>query len=392
MRKNHALKKWRGFVRNRQVRWLVMLSLLLVFIGVVIGGVESRMNAGFGRLSDSLYWAVVTLASVGYGDITPESLPGRLLTIPFIIIGVVLMSYMTATIASILTASRIREGRGLQKIDFERHVVVCGFNTHLDRVIDGIIAAAGRSIPDIVLVNSRTDSDNIAFVERFPAASIRFVSGDYTAEAALLRAAVDRASSAIILAEAGPDGQGKPDDRTLIAALAIKALSRQVEVCAELLDSANEVHLRRAGVDQIVYSGEFSGFLLSSSVMTPGIAQALREIMRTSGGNPIRRAAFPREMTGRSFAEAARDFLDRDGTILLGVITERRGFNMEDILVGDSDSIDDFIRRKFAEAGRNLETESKGRLTVTMNPGREYRITDRDYAVVLAPAGKEDSL
>ncbi|MHB9031253.1 MAG: ion channel [Candidatus Latescibacterota bacterium] len=383
---------WRLLFRNTQVRWLFLLSLLLILLMIMIAIAEEGVNDGFHCIWDSLYWAVVTLASVGYGDIVPRGHLGRVLTIPFIIISVVLMSFMTATIASILTASRIREGRGLQKINFQRHVVICGSNSHIDRVISGIISASGRAIPDIVLINSQPESANTTLVERFPEATVRFVSGDYTTESTLLRAAVDKASAVIIMADSGPEGQGKPDDRTLIAALAIKSLSRHVEICAELLDAANEVHLRRAGVDQIVFSGEFSGFLLSSSVMTPGITQALREMMRIDRGNAIRRLPFPREMQGNTFHAAALAFLEHDGSILLGVITERKTFNMEDLLTGDNNSIDDFIRRKFSEAGRNLEIETKGRLTVTMNPGRDYRITGDDFAVVLATKGRSATI
>ncbi len=46
--------------------------------------------------------------------------------------------------------------------------------------------------------------------------------------------------------------------------------------------------------------------------------------------------------------------------------------------------IDSFIRRKFEEAGRSLEVETKGRIAVSMNPGKDYRITSNDFAVILA--------
>ncbi len=389
-KKLHALKTRRHLLRDSRVRWIAALTLLLVFLVAAIHSVESASNERFRSVWDSIYWAVVTLATVGYGDITPQGSAGRLLAIPFIITGVVLMSYMTATIASILTATRIREGRGLQKISLQRHVVVCGSNTHIFRVIGGIISSAGRAVPDIVLINTRSESENIALIDRFPETNIRFVNGDYTVEATLRRAAVDKAAAVIILSDPGQEGTARPDDRTLIASLAIRSLSRQVEICAELLDSANEVHLRRAGVDQMVFSGEFSGFLLSSSVMTPGITQALREIMRTDRGGCIQRRDFPREMVGRTFHEAVREYMDLEGVILLGVITERKTFNMEDLLRGDNSTIDDFIRRTFEEAGRSLEVEAKGRLTVSINPGKDYRITENDNAVVLSPSRKEE--
>jgi len=381
-------KVWRFIAHNHRVRWIFLFSLFMFLLVALIRVVEMSANHHYDSIWDSIYWFAVTIATVGYGDITPRTTGGKLLTIPLIMLGVILMSFLTGTIASILTATRIREGRGLQKLNLQNHVVICGYNSNIERVIGGIVSTA-RSLPDIVLINTHPETEITNLIERFSEATIRFVRGDYTAEPTLMRASIVNASSAIILADPGPDGQAKPDDRTLIAALAIKSVARNVEVCAELLDAANEVHLKRAGVDQIIFSGEFNGFLLSSAVMTPGITQALREIMCTDRGSVIKRAPIPRELVGKSFHTAVMDFMEHQGSILLGVITEKKTFNMEDMLKGDKDVIDDFIRRKFEEAGRSLEIESKGRMTVVMNPGKNYHITEDDFAVILTSHNKE---
>lgn len=388
LKKGVLSKVWRFIIHNHRARWIFLLSLFMFLLVALIRAVEMSANRHYESLWDSIYWFVVTIATVGYGDITPRTTGGKLLTVPLIMLGVILMSFLTGTIASILTATRIREGRGLQKLNLQNHVVICGYNSNIERVIGGIVSTA-RSLPDIVLINTHTENEITNLIERFSEATIRFVRGDYTAEPTLMRASIVKASSAIILADPGPDGQAKPDDRTLIAALAIKSVARNVEVCAELLDAANEVHLKRAGVDQIIFSGEFNGFLLSSAVMTPGITQALREIMCTDRGSVIKRAPMPHELVGKPFQTAVMDFMEHQGSILLGVITEKKTFNMEDMLKGDKDVIDDFIRRKFEEAGRSLEIESKGRMTVVMNPGKNYYITEDDFAVILTSHNKE---
>ncbi len=114
----------------------------------------------------------------------------------------------------------------MQKVNRNHHVVVCGFNGNIEGVLDGIIAASSRSVPDIVLINTRSDTENAGLIERFPEANIRFVSGDFTSEPVLHRASIEKASSVIILADPGLDERSKPDDRTLLAALAVKSVSR----------------------------------------------------------------------------------------------------------------------------------------------------------------------
>jgi len=376
-------RRLRMMARNRQVRWLGILVVLVLILIFVISAVELRENDSFDSLLDVFYWAVVTITTVGYGDITPKTTVGYILTPLMIIIGVVLVSFMTATIASILTATRIREGMGLEKIELEGHIVICGYNSNLERVIRSIVNASPASPPDIVLVNAHDEAVVTDLIERFPEAPIRFVHGDYSLESTLNRASITKASSAIILADPGPDGTAKPDDRTLLTVLAVKSMSQDVRVCVELVDRASEVHLRRAGVDQIIVTGEFSGFLLANAVMAPGIPQALKEMMHVEFGGSLRREKMPPDLVGKTFREAVIEFFDRFSLLLIGVITEKKSFSLETILTGEKGAIDDFIRRKFDEAGRSLEVESKGLLSVNINPGKDYVITEDDYAIVV---------
>ncbi len=386
MKISHAL---RSINRSRRIKLVVSLLLFIVIIVFIIRNLEKTTNEPFGSLLDVFYWAVVTISTVGYGDITPQNVISKVLAIFLIMSGVLLVSFMTATFASIFTATRIREEMGLMKIDLEKHIAVCGFNNNIEKVIQGIISSAGASIPDIVLINSFPESEITSLTDRFPEASIHFVSGDYTSESTLLRASISKVSSAIILADPGAEGTDKPDDRTLIAALAIKSMSKDVVICAEVIDAKSVSHLRRAGVDQIVISGEFSGFLLANAVISPGIPMALRKIISIEEGSEICREVIPTEFVGKTFKELGMNFINHHNYVLIGIITEKKSFNMENILAGETSAIDGFIRRKFDEAGRSLEIESKGRFSVNVNPGKDYSITEDDYAIVLTPTKQE---
>jgi voltage-gated potassium channel len=391
VRKISVLRVLRSAIKSWRFRWFMVLTVFLVVLILSIRTVEIGSNEPFRTLSKIIYWAVVTIATVGYGDITPKTPTGQLLTIFLIITGVVLVSFMTASIASILTTMRIREGMGLKKVDLSGHIVICGYNANIDGIISTISSIAKDSLPDVVLINMKQESDIVDLIERFPEVSIHYVHGDYTNEQVLMRASVQKASSAVILADSGIDGSAKPDDRTLLATLAIKSLSQEVKVCVELLNSASEAHLKRAGVDQIVISGEFSGFLLASAVMAPGIPQALKDMMDVDAGSEIQREKFPKDLVGVSFRDAVIGCMDRFGQILIGVITEKKSFSLETVISGEKGAIDDFIRRKFSEAGRSLEMESKGRFTVILNPGQNYIITEDDSAIVITPKRRAHS-
>ncbi|MCD6308022.1 MAG: ion transporter, partial [Candidatus Latescibacteria bacterium] len=221
LKKITSSRRWRFITRSRQVRWLSALSLVILALVIVISIVEVRANDSFDSFADIFYWALITITTVGYGDITPKTTLGQFFTVLMVLLGVVLVSFMTATIASILTATRIREGMGLKKVDLDGHIVICGYNFKIESVIRSIISVSDMLPPEMVLVNTHPEADINDLIERFPEAPIRFVHGDYTLETALVRASISKASSAIILADPGPDNTEKPDDRTLIALLAI---------------------------------------------------------------------------------------------------------------------------------------------------------------------------
>jgi ABC-type amino acid transport substrate-binding protein len=92
---------------------LMTLSVILVLVGTVTWLFEMRRNPEFPRnpirgIGQGIWWASATMTSVGYGDTVPRSLPGRLLGVLLMFIGVLMVSSFTATIASSLTSENIR--------------------------------------------------------------------------------------------------------------------------------------------------------------------------------------------------------------------------------------------------------------------------------------------
>jgi ABC-type amino acid transport substrate-binding protein len=90
---------------------------------VQFGG-EGRLAKGFGS---ALWWSAVTMTTVGYGDVAPRTLKGRLLAVAWMFVSMVLVSIFTATLASILTTERLRQYTAIRGLDDLRRVHVGTF-------------------------------------------------------------------------------------------------------------------------------------------------------------------------------------------------------------------------------------------------------------------------
>ena len=93
---------------------LVIIVAMLVVIGLVMWMIERRHHSAAEApesavvtLRDGLYWAVVTMTTVGYGDKTPKSTSGRLVAILWMFGSVVLVSLLSTSLVSRLTAERV---------------------------------------------------------------------------------------------------------------------------------------------------------------------------------------------------------------------------------------------------------------------------------------------
>ncbi len=297
----------------------------IFFVAVLVSGfvlfkIESSRNQAFGTVEDGLWWAIVTLTTTGYGDKYPITTLGRLFAAVAMLLGMGVVATVTAKIATVMVARRIKEGRGMTAANrLSGHLVMLGYRPDMAQLIEELLRIhPGLSSRGLLLVNV---ADELAIDElkaRFP--GIHYVRGDVIDALALQRANLGRAAKVIILADASSGrSDAEIDARTVMANLTVKTLAPDAYTAAEILDAKYLEHLRMGGCDEIILSREYGRSLLVGAAVSAGVTQVLQDLLDFTDMKGLLTEAIPAEFVGRPYGELA-SALKGQGQLLVGLL------------------------------------------------------------------------
>lgn len=292
-------------------RMLLHRALLLVFLfALVIGalwfdrdGLRDNID-GHMSFTDVVYFAMITVTTVGYGDIVPVTDRARIVDALFLTPVRIFVWVIFFGTAYQFVFQRIWEGIRMSRLRdrLADHVVICGFG-YSGRVAAREIAAKGTPVERIVVIDNSEDC-----VRAAADAGYIGLHGDPTQERILRDAGIERASSAIV-------SLGR-DDTIILAVLTIRHLNPKVHIVATINEEENVKLTTQAGANTTVMPSQVNGYLLAESVTNQHTAEYVIDMLN-SGGRVIfrERAAQPDEV-GKSMRDIAYGLavrLYRDG-------------------------------------------------------------------------------
>ena len=373
------MRRWfRLLIRNSFFQVGMGIFLVMILGGLILRTLET------GDIAEGeapFWWAIVTMTTVGYGDYAPSTSEGRIFAVLVMFAGISLTAMFTAVISSIFVAKRIREDKGLEKVNVKNHIILCGWNRNADKIIDSIQYLSEGRRKDLVLINDLDEETATRLKTRYRDIHLHFVAGDYTSEQILQRASLEEADTIIIIPSDVDGTIQNPDEKTILATLTIKGLEPNKRLIAYLYSRENLAHIKRANADEVVISDDFGAFMLASHVMDPGIPQILNRLLDNVSENRFKRVDIPNEFVVQSFDNLFNHFRNINGSLLVGLFSEEENLGIGEILSADTSALDAFIERKMKEGGISLQEESK--ITTVINPDKNYKIKDGERAIII---------
>ncbi|WKD59689.1 potassium channel family protein [Corynebacterium caspium] len=254
---------------TQRMVWAITLVMLVAVI-VYVDGEEGYSEPL--TFLDAVYYASVTMATVGYGDITPVTETTRFISIVLVTpLRLVFLVLLVGTTLSVLTEDsrktlRIQRWRKTVR----NHTIVVGYGT-MGRSAVAALLADGVKPSDIVVI----DTDP-AVLKRADANGLVTVKGSATRSEVLKLAAVNRARSVVVATN--------QDDTAVLITLSARELAPGTMIVVSAREAENQHLLEQSGADSVVISSETAGRLLGLATVTPSVVEMMEDLLSPDEG------------------------------------------------------------------------------------------------------------
>lgn len=251
----------------------------MLLLTILIVGTSGYYYVGEGRYSvmDCLYMTVITILTIGYGEIIDltYSSYGRLFTIFIAFTGIGTATYIISTFTALIVEGQLKETFKKRRMEkkikkLKDHYILCGAG-RVGSVILHELVSTGR--PCVVIDR---DEEMIQLVtDRYP--EVYAIAGDADIEEVLEKAGIRDAIG--IFASTGDDNQN------LVISLTSKYINPSVRVVARCLEAANQQKMKKAGADTVITENFIAGMRMASEMVRPTVVSFLDKMLADKDKN-----------------------------------------------------------------------------------------------------------
>jgi voltage-gated potassium channel len=222
---------------------------------------------------EAVYMTIITLSTVGFGEVHPLTLTGQVFTVLIIVIGVIIIAVLFGTLTEYIVAGELagtlKMRRIMRKIrTMKDHYIVCGFSKVGEHVA---VELQNQGLSCVVI-----DKDKES-IERCEYLSLTVIQGDATMDDTLRQAGIAKAKGLVAAL--------KSDADNVYVILSARTLNPDLTIVGRSTGEETSVKLKMAGADQAVSPYDMAGYRIVNQLTRPHVTYFLDIAMRHKGLN-----------------------------------------------------------------------------------------------------------
>jgi len=246
----------------------IKISILLMFSLILVYGVAFSYFENLSLLN-GIYYAITTITTVGFGDITPKTNAGKIITSIYVLLGVSIGLYTLGNFAEFFVSGYFQKTKKLRKMEkkinlLENHYIICGFGKS-GKIITNKFTK--ENIDFVVVDNNKELLENE--LENNP--KFKYIVGDATHDEILEKAKIKKAKGLISVVSTDSDN--------VYIVLSARRLNPKLYIIAKGDEKVALDKLRIAGADKVVSPHIIGGLRIAELAIKPGILDFVSTFM-----------------------------------------------------------------------------------------------------------------
>lgn len=248
---------------QRKLKFILYAFILLLVVGVV--GYSLLLDVSW---IDALYMTVITISTVGFGEVGARSTGSEIFSVFMIFLGVGVVGYTFTTVVAMFVEGKVRDLWKGSKMDrkvaaLKEHYIICGSGELAEVIIRSFL---DEGLDFVVVTDKRADLDD------YSTHDILVVEGQSTEESVLIHAGIERAKGLVSTLDTEVDN--------IVTVLTAKSLNPGVYIIANAITKSGAEKLRKVGADKTLSATEISGKRMASLMIRPNIISFLDVVTR----------------------------------------------------------------------------------------------------------------
>ncbi len=244
---------------------LILVAFTILVSGISLYVFEEHQNPNINHLFDAFYWSLVTISTVGYGDITPQTHEGRIITMIIILSGVGLISFATSIIVSAFNErlEEMRDERILHNVRrSEKLYIICGYTNMAELLVHRL----QREKKEFLIIDMDKE-----IVEDLIAKGYRAIAADASKKETFRHINFEKVAAVLALTDS--------DMHNIYICLNIRSFSKDVFLISRTIDNSSYKKLRLAGADFLISPYVTAGMFAAKIIEQPIAIEAINDIL-----------------------------------------------------------------------------------------------------------------